>query len=198
MSSRTEHIKALKAVFDKAKNAPRDENGYFQDRDLHNDVGDALIDVGKEALYELKGEIYSYLSDIFPDFRGDAVKTLGWDTRLKVPEFRDRAYEIWLSDPDDDVKAVSLSAWAGYYIGTSNPQVLKILYDILCNEKYDAYIRTHVFTRLLEVAEYDAHRDITSYMMLIDESRTNEALNKVIDWNLVKSIMEKYVPGFKS
>jgi len=59
-----------------------------------------------------------------PIIRGDAVATLGYKTRLFLPEFREKAYEIFKIDKDNTVKGMALASWAGYYKNTKNKKVI--------------------------------------------------------------------------
>lgn len=198
MSDERFEIEDLKRIFENAKHAERDETtGHFMDLDFHDDVACAIIDVGKEKIYELKNEVYRYLNDPFPDFRAEAVRTLGYPTRLKLPEFRDKAYEIWISDPDEDVKIAAISAWAGYYDFTSNADVLKKLYKIIQSHQNSVLIRIRAFFCLIYVAEKPQDMREGYEILELRELESNQELDKAINWDRIDEIMEKYVPGWK-
>ncbi len=205
--SRTQKIKALRKVFEDAKNAPRRNNFRLLDRDLNYELGCALIEVGKDHIYELKDEVYPYLKDPFAEFRAEAVKTLGWDTRLFDKDFCEKeAYQIWLTDSDNDVKRVALSAWADYYRDTKDPFVLKNLYDVFVSDRHTPLMRAWALDCFINVAEASDYPqgfcDDSVFDNCYLEDReylgNDQFLSEQVDWQKVHSIMEKYVPDWRA
>lgn len=197
MSSK-QQIQGLKELFQKSRNSPRREDGRIADRKLYNTIGEALIIVGKEDIYELAEEIYPFLNDPFPEFRAEAVKTLGWSSRLGIKEFcKDQAYKIWESDPDEDVKIAAIGAWGDYYARTKNPDVLKKLYNITTSLEYSSEIRAWALEGLFEVA--DAWKNPREGYDILDLGDYKDPIefNKVVDWNRVHHVMQECVPGWK-
>lgn len=193
---RRREIERIKEIFKKAGYADRDDDGYFSDLDFHGAVGDALIDVGKEKYFELKDEIYPYLNDIYPPFREDAVNTLGW-RGFELPTFKDKLHEIWLNDPDKDVKAAALANWAGYYVNSKNPKVLKELYDIFISEEEPIKIRKKALVSLINVAGLcpDGYEQRRIFFNI--KAETHEEFNQEVNWDLVNHIMKSHVPGWR-
>ena len=70
-----------------------------------------------------------------------------------MPEFRDRAFEIFLKDPDDYVKDTALSCWCNYFRGTKNKNILIKLYQILNNDNYSKSIRYTAYYGIFETIE---------------------------------------------
>jgi hypothetical protein len=197
MSNKRRQVNKIKKAFEIAKRATRDSEGYFEDLDLHGDVGCALGEIGKEKLYEFKDEVFSYLTDPFAEFREEAIKTLGWDTRLHVPDFQDKAHEIWLNDPDEDVKRAALNAWACYYIDTANVEVMKELYNIFISRDNPIELRTHALAALIDVAEAPADRREGYHILSLGDLEEHSELEEAIDWDRVRTLMKKYVPGWE-
>lgn len=196
MSTKNVEIQKLQLIFEKAKTTPRNARNYFRDLELHNDLGDALITVGKKKLYELKNELYYYLHDKFPPFRKDAVMSLGWDTRLKLPTFEDKAYEIWKNDPDEEVCNVALIAWAGYFYGSKNAKILEELYSIFTSENYSVRIRRSALICLMYVADILADDKEANRILFDTNIEDHKEFNSSIDWITVNHIMKTCVPGW--
>lgn len=197
MSERNDMIIELEAIFDKARTAERDEEGYFIDLDMHGAVGSALIGIGKEKINELRVEVYPYLNDPLPDFREDAVMTLGWHSRLMLPEFRDIAREIWLNDPNEDVRVVALIAWIGYYyFEPKDPKVLLELYEILTSGNFPIRARKHALIGLLDFSNINPDRTEQRDIALEMDLETHEEFNAIVDWNKVNRIMQTCVQSY--
>jgi hypothetical protein len=197
MSNKRRQVNKIKKAFEIAKRATRDSEGYFEDLDLHGDVQDALAGIGKGGLYEFKDEIFSYLTDPFAEFREEAVKTLGWDTRLHVPDFQDKAHEIWLNDPDEDVQVAALVAWSAYYIDTANVEVINELYKIFISRNYSVRARTFALQAIIDVAEAPADRREAYRILSLTRLKEHSKLEEAIDWDRVRTLMKKYVPGWE-
>lgn len=203
MSDRKTKIIELKKIFDAAKNCPRRDNGRLLDRQLNDEIWDALIDVGKEELYELKDEVFPYLNDPFSEFRAEAVKTLGWNSRLKIPEFKDVAHKIWKDDPDEDVKEVALAAWIDYNYNTHDPKILEEMYDILTSQKYPIGIRVYGLHGIFMISgSYTNTREGYEVIGMISEveeyDNSHERLDNLVDWDKVNQIMKDNVPGWQA
>lgn len=193
MESRSTQIRALKEVFLKAKNAKRDKDGIFLDLNLQGEIFEAFDIVGRENLFELKDEIYSFLKDPCEDFREEAVKTLGWNTRLNVEEFcKKEAFEIFLNDPDSDVKACALNAWATTYFEEKNPKALQILYEILKDENYDSIVRFYALYDIFRISfEYENTSELYEFDEL-GEVEDPKEFTEAVDWERIHKIMKKY------
>ncbi len=198
-SERDTEIKALKAVFVQANNTSRREDHRFSDRDLYWDVAGALIDIGKKQFYELKNEVRFYLNDPYAEFRAEAVRTLGWNTRLGDHDFqKNEAYKIWLEDPDEEVKVAALSSWGTYYVATKDVWVLKILYNILkTKNKYSNRIKAHALDSFLDVADAMSSPSEGYEILALSELETSEEFNNAVNWPRLHEIMKIYVPGWK-
>jgi hypothetical protein len=196
--SNKQQISALKELFHKGKVAPKREDGRLADRKLYNAVGEALIDVGKEKLYELADEIYPYLNDPFSEFRAEAVRTLGWNTRLGIDEFcRDQAYQIWEKDDDEEVKLAALTSWGRYYSETKDSHVLQTVYNILISKQYSSEIRALAFRLLLDISDtLDRPKEAYSVYKL-GEIEEREEFDRAIDWDRVHRVMTECVPDWK-
>lgn len=195
MSTTINEINKLKKIFETAKNTSRNSRYYLKDLELHNELTEALIDVGKNRIFELKEEIYPYLTDNFPTFRLEAIKSLGWDTRLKLLTFKSKAYEIWKTDPEEEVREVALIAWAGYYYETKDPKVLQELYDIAKSENFSVETRRSALVCLMDVANTQVDKSEQT-RILFDESEEHSEFNALVDWDLINQIMKTCIPGW--
>ncbi|MHB2020050.1 MAG: HEAT repeat domain-containing protein [Candidatus Xenobia bacterium] len=102
---------------------------------LSVDAYDAIIDVGQEWLKELKDEVVPYLDSEDEQLRSAAIRVLGFYWTL--PEFRDKAWEMFRSDPDLDVRQVALMSWGAYYNESHDPHVLRLLGQIFSDPNED-------------------------------------------------------------
>lgn len=207
MSNRTQHIEALRKVFHDSKMAKRYKNGALDDLDLHGALQDAFADVTRQKFHELKDAVRLYLNDVCPEYRAEAVKILGWDTRLFDQDFcKEEAYHIWLDDQDEDVKCSALNAWSDYYRDTKNSFVLQTLYDVIISDQYSPRIRAWALYRFINVAEASDYPrglcDINVFDNCYLEDReyvgNDKFLADQVDWHKVHGIMDKYVPDWRA
>ena len=154
MSNKLQQAEALKKIFEKVKYCSIDKDGYLEDFNFASDLDEALFNVGKEKIYELKDEVYPYLNNIDPSFRETAIRALGfgWGKGLNLPEFRDIAYKMWLNDPNDRVKEAALDEWITYYAGSKEPVILKCLYNIIYSNQCTIHARVVALLGFIEVA----------------------------------------------
>lgn len=162
--------------------------------ELSGHTVEVLTIIGKEQVYELSKEMYDLLDSEDEVVRETVVETLGASTGLSLPEFKKTAYKIWLEDKDENVRQSALATWASYYIGTKNPEVLKILYEILLNENYSVDHRRTAMQKIFSVSGessdfYNPFKSKHFYML-----SSHAELNQKIDWNEIKAIMKKYAP----
>lgn len=196
MSERDEQIKAVRNVFEKIKKTPREKEGCPCDFDMVWAFHDAMSAVEKEGLYELKDVLYEYLNDPYPEFRADAVRTLGWNTRLGIDEFcLNDAPKIWLNDPDEEVRAAALVAWANYYSRSKNPNMLKTLYSILVSRGYSTLIRSWALNQFFYVSDGWLDGRVR-YSAAVDDVEDPDEFDKAVDWERVHRLMKQYVPGW--
>jgi hypothetical protein len=163
--------------------------------ELSDHTVEVLIIIGKEQVYELSNEMYDLLDSDDEVVRETVVETLGATTGLNLPEFKETAYKIWLEDKDENVRQSALATWASYYIGSKNPEVLKILYKILVDENYPIDHRRTAMQKIFSVSG-----EPSNFYNPFDKSKhfymvsSHIELNQKIDWNEIKAIMKKYVP----
>ena len=147
---------------------------------------------GKEELYDLVPEMLELLNSWNSFFRQLSVSNLGfW---LRIPEFKDIAYEIFINDEDDSVKFSALQSWISYYVDTKNSLILEELYKVLINDNYEESIRYISLNGIFKVADikpifYDIG---TSKFM---KCQTPEEFNSKVDWQEVTSLLKKYAPN---
>lgn len=193
MQSRNEEIEELRKFLQSSAKIDLYRNGTL-DAELASDIVDALSLIGKEKFHELSKEVYALLNSSNGVVRDTVVTTLGLSSRLHLPEFKETAYTIWLQDEDSNVQEAALAAWASYYNGTKNPEVLKILYKILINESYPVEHRRTAMQEVFSVSGepsnfYNPFKSRHFYML-----SSHAELNQKIDWNEIKAIMKKYAP----
>ena len=171
------------------------ENSIYSDEALIDKVLDVLNIVGRSKIYKLVPDIYPLLESDCEWLREEAVVTLGYYSRLQIPEFRDKAYEIWLNDPSEDVKEKALFVWIGYYNGTEDSDVLKILYGILCDEKNSIWVRYVSLRGILSVTnESFSFMRLSKINSNLSDSASHEEFNKQVKWEEVRAVVEKYAP----
>ncbi|MHB2021227.1 MAG: hypothetical protein ACYCW6_30205 [Candidatus Xenobia bacterium] len=117
---------------------------------LSVDAYDAIIDIGKEWVQELKEEIVPYLDSEDEQLRSAAIRVLGFYWTL--PEFRERAWRMFMSGPDLDTRRVALMSWGQYHCDTHDSEVLGRLGNIFTDPNEDAGIRGMAYTSAQDVA----------------------------------------------
>lgn len=192
MSEQTTNIEYLRNVLNRAK-TDLYLNGKL-DEELHEEIFEVFYEIKAHKLTVLANEVYALLNSNDSFIRRDAVAVLGFTTRLHMPEFRDKAYDIFLNDPDDSVKYTALCAWTSYYLESNNNKVLKILYNILIDNNNSSSIRDQAYYGIFTTIDILFHKrmDITRKNLL--KYKTSEEFNKHIDWQELETIMRKYAP----
>ncbi len=192
MANQTEIIKELRDVLKRVKNELY-VNGIVND-DLFEQAFNAFALIKEHQLTILTKEIYDLLDHEDAIIRKEAIALLGFSTRLHVPEFRDKAYEIFLNDQDESVKSTALRAWASYYFKSDDKRVLKILYSILLDETQHAFVRADAYVGIYTTISdlFTASNSIKTTPLI--KSKTPEQFNSHVDWQEVKNILLKYAP----
>ena len=184
-------IQEMKAILQQAALRKEGENDRAWRNITLNAMGILSI-AGKKGLYELVPELYQLLDYWDPYLRQPAVANLGW--WLKVPEFKDRSYEIFINDEDEHVQFSALESWTSYYINSKNPMVLEELYKILINDNYYESIKEAALSGIFDVIGvkskfYDV---FTSDLM---RCNTPEEFNSKVEWKEVIDLLRKYAPN---
>ena len=169
----------------------KDEDNKFN-RIITSNTMKILSIAGKEELYDLVPEMFELLNSWNSFFRQLSVSNLGfW---LRISEFKDMAYEIFINDQDDSVQFSALLSWTAYYANTRDSIVLEQLYKILINDNYDESIKSVSLDGIFEVIGikpkfYDIG---TSKFM---RCQTPEEFNSKVDWQEVTYLLKKYAPN---
>jgi len=196
--SRAEQVQTLREIFERAKLAPRDKEGCFEDLHLRGEVFHALICAGRDQLTELRDYVYEYITDPYEDFRSEAVESLGWDTGFNDKEFqKNEAYQIWLNDPSEDVRRVALVAWARYHAFSKNPMVIKYLYNIFRSDKYSFDIRSCALSNFIHVADAQTYPREIMDILELGEIEDKKTFLASMDWGKINRIMDQYVPNWR-
>ena len=114
------------------------------------DIGDAIIEIGKGGLEELEEEVARFLDHPDSDLRAAAIRVLGF--YWKLDKYRAIAERMWRTDPDEDTRGVALMAWTGYYDGTNDSEVMRLLYGLLRDKNEIEDIRDAAYWSILAVA----------------------------------------------
>lgn len=151
--------------------------------------------IKKENLNQFKYELFKLLESDDQHIRNETVATLGLSTRLFLPEFQKKAFEIFLNDPSDMVKCTALSCWCNYFIKTKNKDVLLKLYPILIDNNQDIDIRATAFDGILTTVDphYPGINRINEYDKLL-YCETPEEFNNTVNWDAVNKLMLQYAP----
>ncbi len=194
MSNKTETIERLRNVLKRVKSELY-VNGVSND-DLFDDAFDAFALIKEQNLIVLAKEIYDLLDHEDKIIRKEAVALLGFTTRLHVPEFRDKAYEIFLNDPDDSVKSTALIAWVSYFFKSNNPKVLEILYAILIDNNNSFNIREMSYCGIFSTIDllFAERVNIDLNTRHLHDGDDPEEFNKQINWEWLEDVMRQYAP----
>lgn len=140
--------------------------------------------INQKQICELADEVYKIMETVV-DLREHAIETLGfW---LKIPWFKEQAYEIFTNNPDVKVKFSALLSWVSYYINSKCPLVLEKLYKILINETQAVTIRKLALSGILNVSGSKAN--------LINTTNSKKLkFNEQINWKAIIKILKKYAP----
>jgi hypothetical protein len=195
MSNETENIEELRKTLILAKDTiardDYDENSY----QIFSKTIRILGLISNNKIYDLKKEVIDLLVCNEENVRKEAVATLGYTTRLHLPEFKEIAYQVWLSDTSSFVKRTALSAWASYFLETRSPLVLTILYSVLIDEDYNIMIRSQAYISIFTTIDLN-HPDYDRISTLGEllKCKSNEEFNGKINWNAIHKIMCQYAP----
>lgn len=195
MSNKTKNIERLRNILKRAKDEMYDKNGKLNIK-LHSDISEALCEIKDNNLTVLTKEIYALLDSPSIGVKRDAIATLGFTTRLHVPEFRDKAYEIFLNDPDDYVKSTALAAWTSYFYESNDSKVLEILYAILIDNNNSFGIREEAYHGIFTTIDllFAERVNIDLNTRYLHDGDDPEEFNKQINWQWLEDVMRQYAP----
>ena len=185
------------AIFEEAKEAALDEEGCILDSDLDRDLSLAIIDTGKQKYYQFEKEVWPYLKYRDEYVMVEAILTLGFKSRLHVPEFRDVAYDIWNNYEEQsecsDIRRSALSAWCTYYELSNDKEALAILYKVLTKHLV-VDIRGEAYMGIFTTCNaFNGPGEFGEIADLADK-RSHDYLNQKIDWERVHKLMKQYAP----
>lgn len=114
------------------------------------DLYHSIIKTGKNNYRDLEIDIVSFLNSDDENLRMAAIRVLGlyW----KVPEYKSHAWKMFLSEKDEEVRAVALMVWASYYTKTNNKSILEILHKIMLDEQNHWMIRDQAYRSILKIS----------------------------------------------
>lgn len=151
-----------------------------------NKLYDLLIDCGKKYPWtpqeknELKKTVVNLCNHTSEQARSAAIRVLCFYWGME--EFRDRAWEMFLHDNNDEVKSDALMSWANTYRNHNKGTVMKKLYSILKNKNNDPSLRETAYRNIFTV----------SPMLPKDRPSTNldwDHFDKEVDWKLVEKLI---------
>lgn len=185
-------IPEMKAILQQAVLIKEEESNDRILRNIKSNAMGILSIAGKRGLYELVPELYQLVDHWDPYLRAPAVSNLGcW---LKVPEFKERVYEIFINDDSDDVKFSALQSWRTYHRGTANKLVIEQLYKILINDNYDISVREVALMGIFEVIGVWPESFDPYTSDLIMQCNTPAEFNSKVEWKEVTELLKKYAP----
>lgn len=159
-------------------------------------VFDALIDAGKSWAMStvpdggrgwreaLEAPVRAYLTHPYPDLREAALRTLA--SYWALPAYRGVAHELARDDPDPDVRATALGAWAEYFRGTNDGPVLNELGRRLGGQGEPDGVRAEAYRGLLIVS---GHLDRVPREEVSDLLDVFEDVDGRVDWALVERLL---------
>jgi hypothetical protein len=144
-----------------------------------DEVYSTLINIGKGYHTGLKEDVEKFLAHSNIELRSGAIRVLGFYWRL--PEYKEKAWEMFIHDPDDWVRAGALMAWIGYHEDSGDKSILKKLHEVLINKQEDESIRKTAYTGIFVVSTLQAPNWPNTFIDDIDAEA---------DWELVKRLVE--------
>lgn len=184
-------IPEMKAILQQAALRKADES----DRSWRNITLNAikiLSIAGKRGLYELVPELYKLIDHWDSNLRQPAVANLGW--WLKVPEFKDRAYEIFMNDEDGHTASSALASWVSHYIDTKDAFVLEELYKALINDNLCIYVREAALSGIFEVIGIKS-KFYDGYTSDLIKCHSPKEFNSKVEWKEVTELLRQYAPN---
>lgn len=153
-----------------------------------NELHDLLIDCGKKYPWtlqeknELKNIIVKLCDHPSEQARSASIRVLCFYWGME--EFRDKAWEMFSYDEDDEVRSDALMSWANTYRKENKASVMKKLYSILEDKDTDVNIRETAYRCLFYVSP------------LAPENRPNQILDwdhfdESVDWNLIEKLISE-------
>lgn len=153
-----------------------------------NELYDLLIDCGKKYPWtpqeknQLKNIIVKICDDPSEQARSASIRVLCFYWGME--EFRDKAWEMFSYDKNDDVRSDALISWANTYRKQNKASVMKTLYSILENKNTEVTIRE------------TAYRCIFYVSPLPPENRPNQILDwdhfdENVDWKLIEKLISE-------
>tara|TARA_B100001248_G_scaffold220746_1_gene176562 strand:+ start:985 stop:1644 length:660 start_codon:yes stop_codon:yes gene_type:complete len=189
--------KEVAVLFERAKEAELDEEGCILDSDLDRDLSLAIIDTGKQKYYQFEKEVWPYLKSRDEGLMAEAILTLGFRSRLHVPEFRDVAYDIWNNYEEQsecsDIRRSALSAWCTYYELSNDKEALAILYKALTKHLV-VDMRSQAYRGILTTCDAFEKPGEFREISEMAHKRSHDYLNQNIDWERVHKLMKQYAP----
>ncbi len=145
-------------------------------------IFDALMDAGKDGHQELRADVEPFLEHPEGELRGAAIRVLAFYWQL--PEYRERADQLWREDADEEVRGAALMSWATYYRETGDPDVMQVLVDLLTDDEEVEDVRAIAWPSLLAVSGLPKSEwpDRTAVYGDIDDG---------VDWGLVDKLLEQ-------
>lgn len=163
---------------------PNQEDAVLFEQSLH-----IISIISQYQIVELADEVFKIME--IKDLRSLAIETLGfW---LHLPWFKEQAYEIFVNDPDLEVKFSALLSWTSYYTGSKDPIVLEKLYMILINDNNPIPIRKVALTGILNVSDFN-YKKSDPVMANLMNITSKKPFHEQIDWSIIIKIMKTYVP----
>ena len=150
--------------------------------------------IGTKQIYELTDELYKIMDSV-KILRNNVIFVLGFSSHLHLPQFMDKAYDIFLKDSDPDTKFTALQVWISYYYNSQDPGVLKELYKILIDENYNRDIRITALSGIFEVRGFFPSADKKIYIANLMNCRTPKEFNDRVDWEEITKVLKKHAPN---
>lgn len=175
----------------------RDPTQYhtYEDESIVIDAFNAMGEIEKNGYIELLKYLYDFLEDPDEYLRAQAVSSFGGFTKLEVPEFRNKAFDIWNNQSEDNyVRFVALGVWSGFYRDSCDKEVLVTLYNFLCDKTNETDLRIQALATIYEASGTMTH-EIGKWVLRSlgnDELSDPNVFNETVNWDQINEIMKKH------
>ncbi|WP_028973188.1 HEAT repeat domain-containing protein [Spirochaeta cellobiosiphila] len=145
---------------------------------------DALIDIGKNELYEFESVVRRFLKHTDSEVRRAAIMVLStyWERKYIITELEN----IWKNDIDELVRVTALISWIAYFQNTKDKEITLKLHSLIVDEIVELEIKKEAIKGIYIVNNRKVpEKEIGKLDFVFDEIE----FNKHIDWEEINQII---------